>query len=359
MIACSSAADSEAPRQGNKEDSAPVTDAPRAPDRRDSGVEPGTGRRDAAASSSKKDAAAEADARSGALDAAVDTTRPEPSEDARTPSADPDAATDTPAPGSALPPLTDPGAKGPFEIQVEETLEGLSTHILIAPKELGRDGIQHPIVVWINGAGTSSTSYRAMLDNVAAHGFFLLDDKQSNFEVEPEVEAQRAAIDWAIAQAAKAGGPYYGKLDTKRIAIAGQSLGSVSTFGNVGDPRIRTSIHIAGGLLGNPQGVDESWMKGLHAPAAFLCGDRDTNGLPRVKRDFEGAPATVPVYFGLLAGVGHTDEFNKPNGGRWGRIVIAWLRWQLADDVNFAKFFTGTDCEFCKGDWMAMKRAID
>ncbi|MET0341523.1 MAG: hypothetical protein ABW252_11030 [Polyangiales bacterium] len=266
---------------------------------------------------------------------------------------------DAQLPTGVLPPITDPGAKGPYAIQVQQNLEGLSTHILIAPRELGRDGVKHPVVVWVNGAGQGSSAYRAMLDNVAAHGFFLLDDKQSTFDVAPEVTAQRAAIDWAIVQAQKVGGPYYGKIDPTRIAIAGQSLGSVSTWGNVGDRRIKTSVHIAGGLLGNPQRVDEGWIKGMHAPAAFLCGDRDTNGLPRVRRDFDGAPPTVPVYFGLLAGVGHTDEFTKPNGGRWGRVVVAWLRWQLAGDTTFAKSFQGTSCEFCKGDWTAKKRGID
>lgn len=105
--------------------------------------------------------------------------------------------------------------------------------------------------------------------------------------------------------------------------------------------------------------VGETWLKDLHAPAAFLCGDRDTNGLPRVKADFQGAPANVPLFFGMLAGVGHTDEFNQPNGGRWERIVIAWLRWQLADDATFERSFVGKDCEFCKGDWTAMKHVFE
>jgi hypothetical protein len=230
---------------------------------------------------------------------------------------------------------------------------------LIAPKDLGRDGIKHPILVWINGAGTGSTGYRNMLDNVAAHGFFLLDDKQSTFEVPPEVEAQRAAISWAIEQADKQGGPYFGKLDTTRIAIAGHSLGSVSTFGNLSDMRIKTSIHMAGGVTGNPQGVDETWLQDLHVPAMFLVGDRDSNGLQRVKDDYAEAPTTFPVFFGLLAGVSHTDEFTQPNGGRWGRILISWLRWQLADDPSFAKAFEGASCEFCTGDWTAQKHSID
>ncbi|MET0384367.1 MAG: hypothetical protein ABW321_00335, partial [Polyangiales bacterium] len=260
---------------------------------------------------------------------------------------------------SGLPAVSDPGAAGPFEVEETSSLDGLATHVLIAPKELGKDGIKHPILVWINGASAGSSSYRAMLDNVAAHGFFILDDKQSSFESAPEVEAQSAAIDWALAQAEQAGGPYFGKLDTARIAIAGHSLGSVSTFGNLHDTRIKTSIHMAGGLVGNPEGVDESWLQDLHVPAAFLCGDQDNNGLPRVKNDFAAAPTSVPVFFGQLAGVGHTDEFNKANGGRWGRIVLAWLRWQLVDDPSFAPSFVGPDCEFCKGDWTAMKHAID
>jgi hypothetical protein len=263
------------------------------------------------------------------------------------------------APGAGLPPISDAGATGPFEIEVQESLDGLDTHILIAPKDLGRDGIKHPIVVWINGAGTGSTGYRNMLDNVAAHGFFLLDDKQSTFEVPPEVEAQRAAISWAIEQADKQGGPYFGKLDTARIAIAGHSLGSVSTFGNLSDMRIKTSIHMAGGVTGNPQGVDETWLQDLHVPALFLVGDRDSNGLQRVKDDYAEAPTNFPVFFGLLAGVSHTDEFTQPNGGRWGRILISWLRWQLADDPSFAKAFEGASCEFCIGDWTAQKHSID
>jgi hypothetical protein len=276
------------------------------------------------------------------------------SSDAGTPpTPSPDAST-----GSVLPPVTGADAKGPFEIQVTETLDGLATHGLIAPKDLGRDGLKHPILVWINGASAGFTSYRTMLDNLAAHGFFVIDDKQSNFESQPEVDAQRAAIDWAIAQNEKPGGPYFGKLDPTRIAIGGHSLGSVSTFGNVKDPRIKTSIHMAGGLVGNPEGVDESWIDGMHAPAAFFVGSADS-GATRVKNDFAAAPAAVPLFLGVLAGVGHTDEFSKANGGRWGSVVVAWLRWQLADDATFAGSFKGPDCEFCKGDWTAMKHAID
>ncbi len=266
----------------------------------------------------------------------------------------PDAST-----GPMLPPVVDPGAKGPFTVQRIETIQGLDTHGLIIPVELGRDAVRHPILVWINGASAGFSSYRNMLDNVASHGFFIVSDKQSSFSAEPEVTAQKAAMDWVVNQAETAGSPYYGKLDPTRIAIGGHSMGSVSSFGNVKDPRVKTSLHMAGGLVGNPEGLEATWLQDLHAPAAFLCGDRDTNGLGRVRNDFEAIPAGVPVFFGLLAGVGHTDEFSQPNGGRWGRVVIAWLRWQLADDATYQTSFEGASCAFCSGDWTAMKQAID
>jgi hypothetical protein len=288
---------------------------------------------------------------SPAPDAAVSTDAGTAAQDATTP---PPADA-----GSTLPPISDPGATGTFGVERIETIAGLDTHGLIIPAELGRDGVKHPVLVWINGASAGFASYRTMLDNVATHGFFVISDKQSGFDSAPEVTAQRAAIDWIIEQATTMGSPYFGVIDTTRIAIGGHSLGSVSSFGNVKDPRVKTSIHMAGGIVGNPEGVDEGWLQDLHAPATFLCGARDTNGLPRCRSDFAAIPAGVPVFFGILAGVTHTGEFSEPNGGRWGRVLIAWLRWQLADDATFAPSFTGSDCEFCKGDWTAMKQAID
>jgi pimeloyl-ACP methyl ester carboxylesterase len=263
-----------------------------------------------------------------------------------------------PSMGASLPAVADPGDKGSYEIQVTESLAGLSTHILIAPRELGRDGIKHPVLVWINGAGANSSSYRNMHDNLAAQGFVIVDDKQSTFEAIPEIDSQRAAIDWVVAQTKDANSPYHGKFDEMRIAIGGHSLGSVASFGNVADPRITTSVHMAGGVTNNPGGVDNALIKTLRVPTLFLCGSADSNGLGRVRSDFTAAPPNVPLFFGTLAGVGHTDEFSGMNGGRWGRIVAAWLRWRLAGDDRAGALFMGDSCEFCKGDWTAMKRNL-
>lgn len=268
-----------------------------------------------------------------------------------------DGATQAPS-GPALPPVQDPGMPGPFTVDVVATAPGLSTHMLYVPKELGRDGIRHPIIVWTNGNGASSSYYDPFLRHFASHGFFLVVDKRSTSMRETEYKEQRDGIDWAAQQAAAADGAYAGKLDGQRIALMGHSMGSLSSFVNGSDPRLRTTIHWSGGLVGNPTGTDEGALRKLHAPAAFLCGGADTQAGPACANDFREAPATLPVFYGTLAGVSHLGVFGDRNGGEYGRVGVAWMRWKLAGDESFREWFAGPSCKACMRPWTGMSRNL-
>ena len=262
-------------------------------------------------------------------------------------------------PGSALPPVTDPAATGPFMVDIVQTAPGLSSHMLYVPRELGKDGLKHPIVVWTNGNGASSSYYDPFLRHIASHGFFLVVDKRSTSMRETEYNEQKLGIDWAAQQAASTSGTYAGKLDGSRIAIMGHSMGSLSSFVNGGDARIRTSIHWSGGLVGNPTGTDEGALQKLHAPAAFLCGGADTQAGPACANDFRDAPPKLPVFYGTLAGVSHLGVFGDRNGGEYGRMGVAWLRWKLAGDESFRSWFTGAGCKACTRPWTGMGRNLE
>lgn len=129
----------------------------------------------AGCSAASEDDAADLDTLAAAADVACgDAGTPEPPADASTPS------------NPSLPAITDPAQPGPFRVQTVATAAGLSTHSLILPAELGRDGVKHPIVVWTNGNGGSTSFYRAFLEHLASHGFFVVADKRStsNHELE-------------------------------------------------------------------------------------------------------------------------------------------------------------------------------
>lgn len=247
---------------------------------------------------------------------------------------------------------------GPFGCEQVDTAPGLTTHTLFVPGKLGDGGVKHPILVWTNGATGSTSFYQNLLEQFASHGFFVVADKMSGGNHDPEIVEQKAGIDWVIAEAARADSPYFGKIDPDRLGIAGHSLGSVGSFANTGHPSVKASIHWSGGLTGNPVGADEAWLQLIHAPAAFLCGGAEARALPRCSGDFDNAPEGVPIFYGTVEGVGHTDVFGEQNGGQWGRAAIAWWRLTLAGDETFRSWFNGADCELCASPWMGKSRGF-
>lgn len=153
----------------------------------------------------------------------------------------------------------------------------------------------------------------------------------------------KGALDFLIAENSRQGSPYYQKLDVTKVAYAGHSQGSISTFAAAGDPRITTPIHVAGGSFDGQGGSK------LKKPTAYICGGADTLATPNAQRDYTGT--TVPVFMTVMDGVSHV------NAARVGiPAIIAWLRWHLAGEVERKSQFIGPSCEFCKGKYVSKSK---
>ena len=46
--------------------------------------------------------------------------------------------------------------------------------------------------------------------------------------------------------------------------------------------------------------------------------------------------------------MGHGGTYGQPNGGEFGKVAVAWLKWQLKGDKTAEKLFSGPDCGLCK-----------
>jgi dienelactone hydrolase len=261
--------------------------------------------------------------------------------------------------GSTLPSETDPASEGAFDVQFVGTAPGLDTHSMFVPSETGTHG-KHPMVVWTCGNSGTVSFYMSFLQHISSHGFFIVADKGSTSDREAEVASQNAAIDWILAENAKAGGVYEGKFDVDNIAVMGHSLGSLASFATAAmNEHVATSIHFSGGLTGNPVGFDESWLAKMTKPAAFLCGGNDTQAGPSCAKDFEQAPPTMQVFYGVLANADHIGPFLGPRGGDYGTAGVAWLRWQLASDPDYKNWFSGNNCQLCSSPWTSKQRNLD
>jgi hypothetical protein len=225
-----------------------------------------------------------------------------------------------PAPSVGLLPRgTTPNGPGPFT-EVVKVMNTPPGGWMIYPKDIGREGIKHPLFVFGPGGGTTPQTYESMgmhWDRYGSYGFviYVLPASTGNGA------DMKAGLDWLIAQNDAMESPLYQKLDVTRICAAGHSQGSVTTFDFMPDDRVTTTIHISGGSF------DGMGPSRLSKPTMFLCGEGGDVATPQCDTDF--ANSKVPTFYTIVAGSSHLTS------GRLGwEAVIAWLLWHLADQED-------------------------
>ncbi len=242
------------------------------------------------------------------------------------------------------------GGSGPYKAIVlgEPTLP---THAIYRPSDLSPFGKDRklPIVLWGNGGGAnSSRAYTRFLTEIASHGFLVV-------AIGPVKSAAKGGkggrtkssqlldgLDWAIAQNAGSG-DYKGKLDTKKVAAMGHSLGGLQALEVSTDPRITTTVCWNSGVLGGGKSfgpkVSRSDLNKLHGPLAYFNGGPKDIATKNAEADFQ-AIKSLPVFY-ASCDVGHGGTFGRPNGGAYGEVGVAWLKWQLKGDKVAARLFLG------------------
>jgi hypothetical protein len=264
------------------------------------------------------------------------------------------------APATGIfPPVTDSAAKGSFTAATITNTGPSSTYTIIHPTELGKDGVKHPIVVWGNGAVMSPPLYKPFLDHVASHGFVIIA-----YNATPEAAQMTAALDYIIAENAKSGGQFAGKLDTAKVAAMGHSAGSVATFKIASDARLTTTLHWNGGTFS-----PHTEVQNVKKPSLHVCGDAGGDGLivgdvARANCDVDFTSVKAPIWYGNVIGSSHMtiaaaagDALLKHYQG----AVAGWLRWQLAGDETMKALFVGPSCALCGQStvWKVQQRDLN
>jgi hypothetical protein len=248
----------------------------------------------------------------------------------------------------------------------------LPTHTIFRPKDLSVFGKKNklPIIAWGNGGcGNSPWEHLNFLSEVSSYGFLVI-------AIGPmPQEGQRGsgkttslqlidAINWAIAQNNDKSSPYYNKIDITKIAVSGMSCGGLQALETAPDPRITTAVICNSGILGNtgsgmagmPNLTKDHLLK-LHTPTLYILGGEEdiayANGMDDFKRINH-----VPVFVANM-NVGHGGTYSQPHGGEFARVATAWFKWQLKDDKESGKVFTGEPCGLSQSPiWKVEKKKI-
>jgi hypothetical protein len=274
---------------------------------------------------------------------------------------------------------------GPFAIVVEHD-PGLATHTIYRPRELSLN--EHPVLVWgEGGCAKNGLVFPEYLSEIASHGFVVIADgppiarpagpppappaggapppgaggagpPADRFEM-VNGSALVAAMDWLEAESKSRNSRFYGKVNVERIAAMGMSCGGLMSYGASNDPRVATVGIWNSGLFEDERNA--KIYAGLHSSVIIVTGGESDIAYANGKRDFEVMPPRIPVFYGVHPSVGHGGTYNQDNGGPFGVVAVAWLKWQLQGDTSAAGrgYFVGDNCAICKdAGWQVGSRAL-
>lgn len=254
--------------------------------------------------------------------------------------------------------IVEDGGTGPYKAIMQEEAS-LPAHTVFIPQDLKAFGVkkQLPVLVWGNGACTNSPwEHFKFLNEIASHGYIVLATGYIPMDEEPyrgpmsTTEQQIESIDWIMAQNADKQSPYYQKIDTKNICLAGMSCGGLQSLFNCADPRISSLMICNSGLFnrqnagqavgGMPMPPKEK-LNEIHTPIIYILGGETDIAYGNGMDDFHRI-SHVPAIAANFP-VGHGGTYRQPHGGEFSVVALAWLDWQLKGDKEAAKMFVGQE----------------
>jgi len=265
--------------------------------------------------------------------------------------------------------VVEDGGTGPYHA-IMMSQNSLPTHTVFRPADVNAASkkTKLPIVVWGNGACANSPSgHINFLSEIASHGFMVIaigpmpqDGEQTR---ERSTSSQLVdAINWAIVQNNEKTSPYYGRLDIKKIAVAGMSCGGLQALEAAADPRITTTLICNSGIIGNPDArlpgmppIGKDHLLKIHTPTLYLLGGEKDIAYGNGMDDFNRINH-VPIFMANMD-VGHGGTYSKPHGGEFASVATAWPQWQLKGDKEAGKMFTGNPCGLASDpNWSVQKK---
>jgi dienelactone hydrolase len=311
-----------------------------------------------------------------------------------------------PAPAQGPPPT----GSGPYPAIIEGD-PGLPGHTIYRPENLNAFNQKNslPVVAWGNGGcANSSTFYAPFLAEIASQGFLVVaigpytpgaTSNRGGMGMGSQTKSAQLleALDWATAENKRQDSKYYQKLNPSKFAVFGHSCGGLQALEVSPDPRVTTTLVMDSGVVtpgampkigmppggapktGAPQGeapqrgmtpggapkvpmggamaVGKDILQKLHSPVIYINGGEKDIAYANGMDDFEKIDK-VPVAMANLD-VGHGGTYSQPNGGEFGRVAVAWLKWQLKGDETAGKMFSGESCGLCKDDkWKYEKKKM-
>jgi hypothetical protein len=255
----------------------------------------------------------------------------------------------------------EPSGPVPIVIETEPTLTG---YTIYRPKELKE---KYPQFVFMNGGCMLEGvgAFSEVLSEIASYGFIAVTvgspSGGGSEALSTDPKSMLKPLDWLYAENDRPCSKYYHKVLKDKAAMSGQSCGGVHAIGAGKDPRVATVVPMNSGLTGMSADAQAA-LTALHGSIAYLIGGQSDIAYTPAQGDYAALPKTLPAWYGNFKDVGHYYIFGQDNGGEFGRVTVAWLRWQLKGETtaDTKGMFVGMSCGLCSGsDWVIKSQNLN
>jgi predicted dienelactone hydrolase len=212
----------------------------------------------------------------------------------------------------------------------------LST-LIMYPERGARDAHRYPLVVFAHGFGGSGPAYEFLYRSWAAAGYIVAAPTFPSTSMGApgglrlvDFVNQPADVSFVIGRMIALNddrrSPLHRNIDTRRIGVAGHSLGAVTTLGLAGnsccrDPRIDAVVAISGVQLPFPNGT---FVPEPAVPLLLIHGTADPVA-PYAGSANAYIASAPPKYFVTLADAGHGPRFGPAYDSVVQRSVLAFF----------------------------------
>lgn len=224
------------------------------------------------------------------------------------------------------------------------------------------DGEKYPLVVVVNGTGSTADTYEPQMRHLASWGFIAV----GNMDKDTRTGASAAqTLDYALSLNEDSQSPLYGRVDTDHMGIEGHSQGGVGVINavtaqpNGGLYAAMYTASATGNYWGQNPGFGPEWAYDVTkvgipylmtaGTGAFDAGTATdmsaTEGqgiapLYDMFHNFDAIPSGVPKVMARVVGKDHGD---MPACGD--AYMTAWFAYWLQGDADAGRAFFGSDAE--------------
>ncbi len=234
------------------------------------------------------------------------------------------------------------------------------------PAELQGSARKYPVVLWANGTGSKSETYKYFLTHLASWGFIAVGNDDENTRTGDSLEA---ALTFLLAENENPDSVFYQKVDPDNIGIGGHSQGGAAVFNMVTNQEhgsmIKTVYSVSATSSYHTAVFGDEWeydVSKINVPTFLTAGtgtfDAGTAAakeqvsdekagimqgicpLWSLEENYGLLPDTIDKVYARKTGVDHGDSYLQFDG-----YMTAWFRYYLAGDSEAGKAFYGEQPE--------------